>query len=153
RRVMALPASPEQRARAALSLTRPDCIDPTMRPLERQRLDEWRADVLSRVETTNLSETLKNRVQLRRAGVYSSLAYERSRQPDAASTALDAGLRALQALTAVNKTELADEDVSPYNEAAVRVGASRWAAEPGVPTVQSKPGKRPMVTTEPGDAG
>ena len=42
RRVLALPASAEQKARAALALTRQDCIDPELTPFDRAALDAWR---------------------------------------------------------------------------------------------------------------
>jgi hypothetical protein len=51
-------------------------------------------------------------------------------------------------LADVNKSELADEDQSAYIEAAVRVGASRWAAEE---IVAPKPGL--AVATTPGEPG
>src|SRR5436305_9877857 len=43
RRVLAMPTSDAtERARAALGLTRPECIDPALPVTERQRLDAWR---------------------------------------------------------------------------------------------------------------
>ena len=41
RRVLALRSGPVPRARAALALTRYECIDPDLGPLQRSRLDEW----------------------------------------------------------------------------------------------------------------
>jgi hypothetical protein len=127
RRVLAMPASAEQRAHAALALTRHECVDPALRPLERKALDQWRAEALDRVDTSQLPEVLKNRIRMRRAGVWSSLAFEHARQGEPAQDAAD---RALQELAAIDKSELADEDQSAYTEAAVRVGAARWAAAP-----------------------
>jgi len=149
RRVLAMPASAEQRARAALALTRHECIDPAMHPLERKALDQWRAEVLDRVDTGQLPEVLKNRIRMRRAGVWSGIAFEHSRQNEPAQDAAD---RALQELAAIDKSELADEDQAAYTEAAVRVGAARWAAEPLPP---SKPGLAPglSVVTAPGAPG
>lgn len=145
RHVLARPANAEQQARAALALTRHECVDPNLRPLERQALDQRRAEVLARVDTAQLPDTLKNRVRMRRAGVHASLAFERSRrgQPAAEEAEL-----ALQALAGVNKAELADADRSTYTEAAVRVGASRWAAEAAV-----APKAGLAVITEPGEPG
>ena len=130
RRVLALNANAEQRARAALALTRQECVDPTLRPLERNGLDTWRAEVLDRVETAKLPEYLKNRIRLRRAGVWAGIAYQRARRGEAAQ---EAASRALQELAGINKMELAEEDATAYTDAAVRVGASRWAAEPVPP--------------------
>lgn len=127
RRVMALPAGAEQKARAALALTREECIDPATTPVERANLDVWRADVLDRAPRTDLPEYLKNRLRMRSAAVWSSLAFERVRRGE---PAMEAASRALQELTAVNRQELAEDDSSAYSDAAVRMGAVRWAVEP-----------------------
>ena len=127
RRVLALPASAEQKARAALALTRQDCIDPELTPFDRSALDAWRADVLERVPRTDLPEFLRNRLRMRTAAVWSSLAFERARRGEPAA---EAAARALQELTGVNRQELAEDDAYAYSDAAVRVGAIRWAAEP-----------------------
>lgn len=134
RRVLAMNAGNEQKARAALALTRQDCIDPALRATERNSLDLWRAEVLDRVESMNLPDYLKNRMRMRRAGVWSSIAYQRIRKGEPAE---DAANRALLELAGVNKNELTDEDISAYAEAGVRVGATRWAAEA---TPAQKPG-------------
>jgi hypothetical protein len=134
RRVLALPSPPEARARAALGLTRHDCVDGTLSPVQRLPLDQWRAQVLDQVTPTQfaeLPETMKNRLRLRRAGVWASLAFQQARRNDASST--PAAQRALAELATVNKTELSDDDQREYTEAAIRVGASRWAAEPARP--------------------
>jgi regulator of protease activity HflC (stomatin/prohibitin superfamily) len=145
RRVLALPSSAEQRARAALALTRHECVDPALAPLDRQALDEWRADMLDQVDTAPLPATLKNRIHLRRAGVWASLAYERARRSQDAEAAAQ---RALQELAGVARPEIADDDRQAYTEAAVRVGASRWAAEK--PAALSP---RLSIAASPGDAG
>ena len=128
RRVLAMPAEPEALARAALALTRHDCVDPDLPPNRRQAFDQWRAEVLDRVDATafaRLTEPTRNRLRLRRAGVWAALAHERSRDGgDAAAAAR----RAIDELAAVNKAELGDEEQPEYNDAAIRTGASRWAA-------------------------
>ena len=53
-RVLNLSTQAERRARAALALTRSDCINPALRPLERAKLDESRAELLGRVDTASL---------------------------------------------------------------------------------------------------
>jgi hypothetical protein len=149
RRVLALPASDEQKAQAALALTRHECVDPSLPPAQRALLDQWRAEVLDRADTRRLPETLKNRLRLRRAGVWSSLAWEHSRGGDSGlPAAYAAAARAIDELAAVNKTELSDEDQAAYSEAAVRAGASRWAASAAVP-----PKSGLAVRTTPGDTG
>ncbi|MFZ6781092.1 hypothetical protein ACO0LD_30020 [Undibacterium sp. Ji83W] len=145
RRVLAMNATADQKARAALALTRQDCIDPTMRPTERYALDQWRADVLDKVNTTSLPEYLKNRMRMRKASVWSSIAFQRARKGEKAD---DAANRALTELAAVNKEEFADEDVYAYADAGVRAGTTRWAAEAAV---IPKPGLN--IITAPGQPG
>ena len=145
-RVIAMQADAEQRARAVLALTRPDCVDPALPPGERQRNDRWRADLLERVDTNALAGPLKNRVRLRRAGVWSAMAFDRTRDPQADARA--AAQRALDELAQVDKNELTDDDQADYSEAALRVGASRWAAEPPLAVAG-----RLTIRTEPGEPG
>lgn len=127
RRVLAMASTPPQRARAALALTRTECVEPTLRVDERRALDAWRAQLLDKVDLTALPEHVRNRVRMRRASVWSSLAFELARQGERAA---EAATRAIDALAGVNKMELADDDVAAYAEAGVRVGSVRWAAEP-----------------------
>ncbi|MFZ6874769.1 hypothetical protein ACO0LF_22135 [Undibacterium sp. Di27W] len=145
RRVLAMNATPDQKARAALALTRQDCIDPTMRPGERYALDQWRADVLDRVNTSSLPEYLKNRMHMRKSSVWSSIAFQRARKGEKFD---DAGNRAMMELVAVNKEEFADEDGYAYADAGVRVGTTRWAAEAAV---APNPGLN--IITAPGQPG
>ena len=130
RRVLALAASDEQKARAALALTRPECVAPATTPTERAALDTWRAGVLDRVARTNLPELVRNRLRLRGASIWSAIAYERARRGDPAQ---DAANLALAELAAVDKRELAEDDLAAYNDAAMRAGASRWASEAARP--------------------
>jgi hypothetical protein len=151
RRVLAMRSSPEQRARAALALTRQECMAGELHPLERRRVDEWRAQILEQVDTAALPGYLKNRVLMRRAAVWSSLAYQRARNNAEPGEAADfAAGRALAALAGVNRSELTEEDFSAYSDAAMRVGASRWASAP-VPA--AAPGNGPHVITAPGESG
>jgi len=148
RRVLALPSDAEQRARAALALTRPDCISPDLHPQERLALDLWRAEVLDKLNTAqfaSLAEVSKNRLRLRRAGVYASLAFGQARRGEAPTAAAQ---RALAELAAVNKLELTDNDRQDYSDAAIRVGASRWAAETASPRFSKL-----TLATEAGQAG
>lgn len=146
RRVLAMPsADPSQRARAALALTRHECVDPDLGPSARAELDQWRADVLERASTVGLSPILANRLHMRRAGVYAAIAFWQSRQganPQAAAN------RSLDELAAVVKSELQDGDLNDFSDAAIRVGASRMAAEPTL----GRSG-RLLVRTTPGAAG
>ena len=161
RRVLAMPqATAPQRARAVLGLTRHDCISAALPASERVALDRWRADLLMRLgdgEMATLPAGWRQRVQMRRAGVMASLAFAQARRGENPQAA---GQGALQALAAVNPAELSDEDRADYNEAAILVGASRWAAEspvaPGLasgPAGRSTQTQRPSLLTQPGQPG
>ena len=147
RRVLAMSSDHAQRARAVLGLTRRECTPSDLQPTERRRVDEWRAEVLDRVQAEKLPGYLKNRVLMRRAAVWSSLAYQRARAGEAAETA---AARAVAELSGVNKSELADGDTLAYSDAATRVNASRWALSAVSPAA---PGKRPSITTIAGVPG
>jgi len=147
RRVLAMASNPVQRARAALGLTRPECVDPDLRPRERRQLDEWRAEVLDRVEVSALPGYLRNRVLMRAAGVGASLAYQRARAGEAAEPLAQ---QAIAALAGVAKGELTDDDLRVYDDAAMRTGASRWAA---VASPAGAPARGLVVRTEPGQPG
>jgi hypothetical protein len=132
RRVLARVAEPLQQARAVLALTRPECVDPRSAFTIAPPLDEWRVAVLDRVDTREAAGYLKNRVAMRRAGLWSAIAYRRARQGgavDTEATAAGAAERALDELAAVDKGELTDDDQAAFNDAAIRVNASRWAAD------------------------
>jgi hypothetical protein len=130
RRALALKPDAPQQARAVLGLTRHDCIDPAMTPQARIAFDAWRADLLDLPWPqgyADLSALMKNRLHMRRAGLWAARAHQMSRQGRAAQQAAD---RALAELAAVNKSEFTDEDQAEYAETAIRVGAVRWAAVP-----------------------
>ncbi len=148
RRVLALGGSPEMRLRAALALTRPECIDPAQGPLELQALNEWRASVLEQVDTVKLPAYLANRLHLRRAEVFSALAYQFSRRGEMQRGG-KASERSVEELARVMKAELAEEDKPAYAAAAVRVGASRHASEP----TPEKPGSGPVLELSQGQPG
>lgn len=154
KRVLALPmtnTSPQDaefRAHAALAVTRHDCMAADMHPQARLAHDKERIELLDNVspaQFAQLSEVSKNRLRLRRAGVSASLAFQQARRLE---TPIAAAQRSLADLAAVNKAELTDNDLQEYNETAIRVGASRWAAETAKPIT----GKL-TVATEPGQAG
>lgn len=152
RRVLALPATAPQKAAAALALTRHDCVAPEMTPVVRFERDNWRAEVLDRVETDKLPGVLKNRLRLRKAGVWASLAYQRARRPELGAPAVQqAGQRALNELAGIDKSELMESDAYAYADAAMRVGASRWATEAGAPAAKSS--AKVSVAVSPGQPG
>ncbi len=148
RRVLGLGGSPEARLRAALALTRPECIDPALSQVERQAVDEWRSSVLEQVDTAQIPAWQANRLHLRRAEVYAALAYQWTRRGETAKGA-KASERSVEQLARVLKSELADEDRSAYAVAAVRVAASRWASVPAL----EKPGAGPRLELTAGKPG
>lgn len=152
RRVLALSKDDAQRATAALALTRSDCVDPALLPSQRLAIDQWRAEVLDRVDLAKLPEHVKNRIRARRASVWSSLAFHEARRivqvaGDPATNA--AATRALDELAAVNKAELSEDDQSAYTEAAIRAGAIRWGAQNALKLATS----RIKLVVTPGDNG
>lgn len=147
RHVLQMPSADNpQRARAALGLTRHECVDPNLGPTARYGWDQWRAGVLESVSLNGLTQQQRGHLHLRRAGVWAALAYQQSRRGEPPRTA--AG-RALEELALVNKSELSDEDRLEYTDAAIRVGASRWAAQ----AVSNKPAGKLTVATQPGAPG
>ncbi|HEY1287829.1 MAG TPA: hypothetical protein VGF58_05835 [Burkholderiales bacterium] len=147
RRVLAMPSSPPQRARAALALTRVECTSADQRPDERRRMDQWRAEILERVEAASLPAPLRNRILMRRAEVWASIAYLQARkgEPPQAAAKL-----ALTALADVDKAKFGDDDARTYNDAAMQVGASRWAAAKPSPVADER---WPHIVTAAGPSG
>jgi len=129
RRVLSMPgADAEVRARAALALTRPDCIDPGLGPLPRAALDEQRASLLDAVDEHALDALARSRLHARRAAVWAAVAYARSRSASGIPASA-AGQRALEELLDVDAAVLGEDRRAEYADAVVRVAAARWAAE------------------------
>lgn len=148
RRVLAMPAQPLQKARAALALTQPECIASNLQAQQRHDVNLWRADVLDRVDPAALPGHVRNRIALRRAAVWSTVAYERVRLGQSGEAAAQ---RAMAELAGVQKSELLEEDGAAYNDSAMRVNATRWAS---VPTMaQAALSSRPSIVTQPGQPG
>ncbi|WP_354601859.1 SH3 domain-containing protein [Uliginosibacterium flavum] len=146
RRVLAQPQSaPLLKARAALALTRHECVSPDLTPSQRATLDAWRIEVLGRVETAKLPEHVKNRIFMRRAGVLSAIAYQQQRRGEAPQETAN---RAIESLAAINKSELTEDDANSYSDAATRAGVVRWAASDAARAVSTL-----SVTTRPGQPG
>ncbi|HEX4242429.1 MAG TPA: hypothetical protein VHZ53_13545 [Steroidobacteraceae bacterium] len=146
RRVLATPgAKPAERARAALGLTRPDCIDPDLGPAPRAALETERGRLLEQVEDGEVDAMTRSRLHARRAGVWASIAYgwERSGTPAGA-----AAERARTELLAVRPDDLGDDRRPEYVDAVLRVSAIRWAGAPPAP----QPGPLTLDAV-PGDPG
>jgi hypothetical protein len=160
RRVLSLPgAQPEYRARAALALTRTDCIDPDLTPVRRASLDEERRALLEEIDERELSALLRSLLHARRAAVWAVLAYQQARRGEPPNAAAE---RALAELLAVHMEDLGEDHRSEYQEAVLRVGAVRWAAsapratQPGPLTLAAsagQPGQTCVVLEEAGRAG
>ncbi len=124
-------ADAAQRARAALVLTRAECIDPALGVTARAEVDTWRAATLDRVDGTAfaaLPQSLRNRLAMQRASVWSAIAFRRARQGE--PSARDAAQRSLDELDRVVAGDLTDDDLPVFHDAAMRVNATRWAAQP-----------------------
>lgn len=131
RRVLALPASPAAKARAALALTDPGCVDPATAVADRDALVAWQAQTLDKVDpaaTPAAPAWLVGKLRIRRAAVRAELAYVAARTRDWKAAA-DAATAATNELGLVDKPALADDDTAGYEEAALRVAAVRWATE------------------------
>ncbi len=146
RRVLALPAaSAEERAHAALALTRADCIDPALLPRARTALEEEQRRILEQVDERGVSALTRSRLHARRATAWAGLAFAQARH--GASPAL-AAERALGELADVHAEDLGADRRGEYVEARVRVGAVRWGAlNPPAPTAPL------AVTTAAGEPG
>jgi hypothetical protein len=145
-RVLSMPgASAEQQARAALGLTRPDCLDPALGVLLRASLDAERLRLLDRIDERTLSALTRSRLHARRAAVLAALVYGQARR--AQPTAVTAQ-RALDELLAVHAEDLGEERRNEYLDALLRVGAIRWAAAPAAARIAPL-----ALTTAPGEPG
>ena len=146
RRVLTMAsANPEQRAYAALALTRPECIDPDSGPLQRASLDRERLELLDNIDERESKVQTRSRLRARRAGVLASIAYEQARHDEPARLA---GERALTELLGVNPNELGEDRRAEYVDAVLRVSAIRWATS--LPTAPTAPLTLATTRGEPG---
>jgi hypothetical protein len=142
-RVLTLPATqPEERARAVLGLTRPDCIDPDLGPVPRASLDAERSQWLEQVKDGELNAMTRSRLHARRAGVWASLAYAHDRRGEPVGAAAE---HALAELLSVRPDDLGEDRRLEYVDAVLRVSAIRWAGalpapQPGPLTLSLAPG-------------
>lgn len=139
-----------QRVHAVLGLTRTDCADPDLQPTERRAADEARAQLLEAIDVSDVPPYLRNRVHMRRAAIWNSVAFHSARRGEPAQPA---AARALQELASVDKHELTDDDQRVYADAAMRVNASRWAALPAKPAVPATRSGRPHLLMAKGQPG
>lgn len=114
RKLLAMPADEEQKARAALALSEPACTRPEL----------TMAEALEAIDRRVLPGYLRNRVLMRRAALWSSLAYRQARAGEEPARAVE---RAAASLAAVDGGELAEADRAAYADAELRVGTMRVA--------------------------
>jgi len=150
--VLATAAPAAAQARAALALTRPECVPSDLSPRQAHEWDGWRAQVLERVDSAGLPGYVHNRIAMRRSHVWGALAWQHARWGQAEASAA-AARRALGELASVRRAELLEADAAAWNDAVMQANASRWAAVPapegdGVPA-----GPRPSVLAVPGEPG
>jgi hypothetical protein len=134
KKLLSMSASEEQHARAALALSEPACAKPEV----------TMAEALGRIDAAALPGYLRNRVLMRGASLWASVAYHLAR---AGEDARGAAGRALELLARVDAGELAETDRAAYAEAGLRVGAARVALADASPT------RNLYIVTEPGDEG
>jgi hypothetical protein len=129
-------AAPADRAHAALFLTDGACVDRGAGPLVLKAWNEWRLDVLGRIESA--PPRLHALVRLRRAEALSALAPPSAPARGAASGRAAAGVKAV---ARADPGLLAHEDLPLHAQAALRVASVRWATEPAA----AASGKRPHL--------
>jgi hypothetical protein len=146
RRVLTISnATAEQRAQAALGLTRPECIDPNSGPTVRASIDQERRELLDKVDESGLTPQTRSRVHARRAGVLASIAFEQARRGEAPAATAE---RALSEVLDVSASELGEDRRSEYIDAVLRVSAVRWAT--GLRATQAGPLILSSARGEPG---
>lgn len=121
RRVLVTAATPEQRVRAALALTRADCLNPRATVREQEARDAWRQQVLAQVDAATLPLHWRNRLLMRRASVAASLAFAQARRG-----ATGEAVPALAEFAGIAPSELTEDDQAAYADSAMRVNAARW---------------------------
>lgn len=120
-------ATAAQRARAALALTRSDCVAADLLPSQRLALLEQHVAWLEGIDPAALVPTERNRLLLRRASVLARVAFAR-RDGDATSAAA----AAFAAWSQLIPAELTDDDAPAVREAAIRLSPQRWLLQAAV---------------------
>jgi hypothetical protein len=133
--MLAMKTTEQQRARALLALSEPACAKP----------DLTLTEGLDALDARQLPAYVRSRVAIRRAALWSSVAYQRARRGEDARAAAE---RALEALAAVHREELAEVDRRSYADAELRVGAARVALAQAI-----RPGRGIRVAVAPAEKG
>ncbi len=140
RHVLALGGTGPERVRAALGLTEPSCVDPAEVPTSSLARAKAGAAALEAIDLAALGPDVspldRARLRLRRSRVDAEVAYFAARTGDAA-LAKEASESAKRELLLVDRAALADDDRLPYEEAALRTAAVRWASELSAPSASA----------------
>src|SRR5258708_20651821 len=112
RKLLSMRATEEQRARAMLALSEPACM----------RAELTIAEMLESSNDAALPGYLRNRILMRRAAVWASLAYQQARKGEGGAAAAE---RAASALESIDRAELAEPDPAAFTDAQLRVPPSR----------------------------
>jgi hypothetical protein len=140
RRVLAMGGTASARARAALALTDPDCVDPALGPTAALTLATSRAGVLDGVDPSALGPDVpareSARLRLRRSMVQAELAYYAARTGDLL-LAKQASASAKRDLQLADRSALADEDLITYEETALHAASVRRADDQAIATARS----------------
>jgi hypothetical protein len=152
--VLATPtASAVERARAALFLSVDPCADPAAPPTVARAFNDRRLQALTSVDFVAeraMPAALVGRVRLRRAEAFAWRAFDQARQGQADAAARAEG-SAVRELALVDRGVLAPEDGALYEEAAVRVAASRWAGETAPRDLRVRPVSVTLAPRAPGE--
>ena len=153
--VLATPnASPVERARAALFLSVDPCADPAAPPTVARAFNDRRLQALTSIDFVaerTIPAALMGRVRLRRAEAFAWRAYDQARQGQADAAGRAEG-SAVRELALADRGVLAPEDGALYDEAAVRVAASRWANEPALRDTRVRPVSVAVAARAPGES-
>jgi hypothetical protein len=132
-RVLATPGAPAvEKARAALFLASTRCQPVLLPPAKQRELNDGRVQALGEVDPAVLTPWLGARVRLARAETFAWRAFDEARRESGRATddSAKAETAAVKELALTDRGVLAPEDLSRYEEVAMRVAAGRWAVEP-----------------------
>ena len=133
RMVLALSRDPVERARAALKLTRDDCVSDDTPVAALRSWNEWRLSILDQADPSSLPDVVAGRLRLRRAVALVAIAHDLARVSDvAAGVNVD---EALRQVALVRRDGLLAEDRDEYDATAVRVAALRLVGRPDSPAL------------------
>ncbi|HEX4403383.1 MAG TPA: hypothetical protein VH560_01050 [Polyangia bacterium] len=129
-RVLATPGAPPlEKARAALFLASTRCQPALLPPAKERALNDARVLALDAVDPTALPAWVGGRVRLARAETFAWRAFDEARA-GVAEGAAKSEASAVKELALTDRGVLAPEDLARYDEATMRVAATRWASEP-----------------------